>query len=137
MPMSPRLRWKLNQLEKTIEEYKEKFRELFKTASAKQKICPSCRALLSPNETRCPFCDASLSVLNRVGVQRVAGGIVPEMNYSWTPIAINFLLFGMELLSASKSGAQFGGLVEIPNSTVIQLGSNFGPAIVLGGQYWR
>ena len=120
--MSPRLRWKLRQLENTIEEYKEKFRELFKTASAKQKICPSCRALLSPNETRCPFCDASLSVFNRVGVQRVAGGIMPEMNYSWTLIAINFLMFVVELLAATRAGVQFGGILGIPSPIVVQLG---------------
>ena len=134
--MSPRLRWKLNQLQKTIEEYKEKFGELFKVASAKQKICPSCRALLSPSETRCPFCDASLSVFNRVGVQRVAGSVLPEMNYSWTLIAINFLVFGVELLAATKAGEQFGGILGIPPLIVGQLGSNFGP-LVIQGHYWR
>lgn len=135
--MSPRLRWKLAQLEKTVNDYKEKFSALFQTAAARNKICPSCRALLSSTESRCPFCDASLSVFNRVGVQRVAGGVMPEMNYSWTLIAICFLMFGVELLLTLKSGAQLGGLAGIPIEIWVPLGSNFAPAVVYFHQYWR
>ena len=100
----------------------EKFGEFFKTAAAKQKICPSCRALLSPSETRCPFCDESLTALNRVGVQRVTGGVMEEMNYSWALIAICFLMFGVELLAATKAGAQLGGLIGVPSDITRQWG---------------
>src|SRR5205809_684803 len=123
MQLSPRQRWKLRQYQKQFEEFKENVRDFFKTAMVKQKVCPACRALVGANETRCPFCNESISILNRVGVRRVTSSVrsgagsslLPDMNYSWTLVAINFLMFGISLVAGARAGAPLGGLMGIPS----------------------
>ena len=148
MQLSPRWRWKLRQYQNKLEQLQEQARDFFKAAAVKQKICPACRALVGANESRCPFCGESISAFNRIGVKRVTSGLtggftgglasslVPDITYTWTLVAINFIMFGISMVGAARAGAPLGGLMGIPGNTLFDLGSNYGPAVIYG-QYWR
>lgn len=138
MPLSPRWQWKLRQYQNKIDRLKEQWDDLFKASKSKTRICPSCRALLGADVSRCPFCDAHVTAINRVGVQRVTGSILPEINYSYTLAALNFVLFGVTLVAASKSGAAWESVLSsVPGQILVDLGSNFGPYVIYYHQYWR
>src|SRR5882724_1037573 len=127
MQLTPRQRWKLRQWQNSIEAFKEEVRDFFKTAMVKQKVCPACRALVGANETRCPFCNESISILNRVGVRRVTSTVtsgvgssfLPEMTFTWMLVALNFLMFVIELAAATRAGAQLGGITGIPGRALV------------------
>src|SRR5258708_13583158 len=136
MQLSPRERWKLRQYQNSIEAFKEQVRDTFKGAMAKQKICPACRAVVSAKEPRCPFCNEYITAFNRVGVRRLSTGVLPDITYTKALLGLNFFLFAVSLVAATKEGAQFGGLLGLDGFTLIRLGSNYSE-FVRAGQYWR
>ena len=114
MPLSPRLRWKLERYRRLLEDRLDSLRSLMKSSMTKQKVCPACRALVGARESRCPFCNEPLSALHRVGVRRLLAGVLPESpRYTTLLLASNFLLFGISLLAATRSGdtGAFKGLL--------------------------
>jgi membrane associated rhomboid family serine protease len=135
MPLPPRLQWKLRRYRNTVEEWKERFRDTWRGTMAKQKVCPACRALVSAKDSRCPFCNESLSLFDRVGVRRI--GVAADLTYTKLLMALNFFMFAISLVAASKSGEQWSGMLGgLPGAVLIDLGSNLGFAVYLG-QYWR
>ncbi len=138
MPLSPRMKWKLQRYGNSLEERLGRWRELFRGALSKQKVCPACRALVSARESRCPFCNEPLSAFQRVGVRRITAGILPtHAAYSSLLLGANFLLFGLSILAATKAGQGFAGLLGgLPGRVLVDLGANYG-LLVHQGQYWR
>ncbi len=137
MPISPRMKWKLQRYSNSLEDRLERFRQFFRGALSKQKVCPACRALVSAQDQRCPFCNEPLSALHRVGVRRVAASILPDHGtYSTLLIGANFLLFGLSILAATKAGLGLAGMLGMPGRILVDLGANYG-LLVQAGQYWR
>ncbi len=137
MPLSPRLRWKLDRYRRSFDAGIENLRELMKTSAIKQKVCPACRALVGPRESRCPFCSEQLSALHRVGIRRLIAGVLPEGQRCATLLlAANFLLFGVALLAAIRSGVGLDSLVwRMPTHTLMALGAR--DYHVATGEWWR
>lgn len=138
MPLSPRMKWKLQRYGNSLEERLGRFRELFRGTLSKQKVCPACRALVSAQDRRCPFCNESLSAFHRVGVRRITAGILPDRaTYTTFLMGANFLLFALSILAATKAGQGFAGLLGgLPKGVLLDLGANYG-LLVHQGQYWR
>src|SRR5258708_7015843 len=137
MTIPPHWQWKLQRYRNQLEAFKEQVREQFQSARAKQKICPSCRALISASESRCPFCSESVSALDRVGVRRATTSILPDLGSAHMLMGLNFLLFAISLVAASKVGAAWQAIISgFPGGILIDLGSNLGLGIYYG-QYWR
>ena len=138
MPLSPRMKWKLQRYGNSLEERLGRLRDLFRGVLSKQKVCPACRALVSAQDRRCPFCNEPLSNFHRVGVRRITAGIVPDRAaYTTLLMGANFLLFALSLLAATKTGQSLGGLFGgLPGRVLVELGANYG-LLVHQGQYWR
>jgi rhomboid protease GluP len=131
------MKWKLRRCSNSIEEYKERFREIFQGTLSKQKVCPACRALVSAKDKRCPFCNESLSAFDRVDVRRAAVGFLPEINYTTILLGANFFFFALSLLAATKSGLGWEGLISgFPRRVLVDLGANYAPGVFYG-EYWR
>ncbi len=136
MPLSPRMRWKLELYRRSLLEQWENLRALLKASMVKQKVCPACRALVGAGESRCPFCNESLSALHRVGVKRLLAGLLPEApRYTTLLLAANFLLFGIALLAAARSGVGVESLWRMPSRTLVALGAR--DYHVIHGEWWR
>ena len=109
---------------------------LLKTSTVKQKVCPACRALVGASEARCPFCDEPLSALHRVGLRRLVAGLVPESaGYTTLLLGANFLLFGISLLAAARSGVGLEALWSMDGRTLVALGAR--DYHVVEGEWWR
>ncbi len=137
MPLSPRLKWKIRKYKNSLEEFKGRVLEAFQGAVAKQKVCPACRALVSGRERECPFCNESLSTIDRVAMRRLATGFLPEINYTIILLAANFFFFALSLIAAAKMEQSWQGLIRgFPGYVLVNLGANYTPAVARG-QYWR
>lgn len=136
MPLSPRLKWKLDRYRRSLGDKWEDLRSLVKSSMVKQKVCPACRALVGARESRCPFCNESLSAFHRVGVKRLLVGLLPGgLRYSTLLLAANFALFGIALLAATRSGVGPEALWRMPGSTLVALGAR--DYHVIEGEWWR
>ncbi len=132
------MRWKWERFKRAVSEQVDAVKSFARLTTAKQKMCPSCRALVSARDSRCPFCNERLSALDRVGVRRAVGGLLPSgLRYSVLLLFANFLVFAIALLAASRGGggleSLFGG---IPGGILIALGAR-DPYHMIMGDYWR
>jgi rhomboid protease GluP len=132
------MRWRIERYRRAAREWTERLRWLAGSTMAKQKMCPACRALVGAKDSRCPFCNERLSALNRVGLRRLFGGLMPSApRYAVVLLAANFVLFGMALLAASRTGGGLESLFAgIPSPILVALGARDFPHMVMGEQ-WR
>ena len=136
MPLSPRMKWKLERYRRSLRDRLDSLSWLLKVSTVKQKVCPACRALVGAREARCPFCDEPLSVLHWVGIRRLLTGLVPERaGYTTLLLGANFFLFGISLLAAARSGVGLEALWGMPGHTLVDLGAR--DYHVVEGEWWR
>lgn len=87
-------------------------------------MCPNCRAFITIDDRVCPYCEAQLGP--RAVDMRPSGfasGFIPHANRSSIIIlSINVLFFLGQYLTQQR---------------LKDAGVEFGPAILLGGQWWR
>jgi rhomboid protease GluP len=137
MPLSPRLRWKLERYRRTARDWLDRAASLARASTVKHKVCPACRALVDARDSRCPFCNERLSALDRVGLKRLAGALLPSgPQYTTLLLLANFVLFGLTMLAATRTGigleSMFG---HMPGRTLVDLGAR--DYHVAEGQWWR
>ena len=136
MPLSPHMKWKLERYRRSLRDLLDRLSWLFKASMVKQKVCPACRALVGARESRCPYCNESLSALHRVGIRRLLTGLVPERaRYTTLLLGANFFLFGISLLAAARSGVGLEALGSMPGRTLVELGAR--DYHVVEGEWWR
>jgi len=138
MPLPTRWRWKLDFYRRKIRERLEGAKWFAQSTTARQKVCPACRALLSAKESRCPFCNERLTPLNRVGVRRAFGGLAPRgPRYATMLLGVNFVLFAIALLASSRNGNGLQSVLSgFPPSILAALGAR-DYLHMLVGDYWR
>lgn len=131
------MRWRLARFRRSVAEWLDRAGSLARAGTVRQKVCPACRALVDARDSRCPFCDERLSALDRVGVKRLLGGLLPEgPRYTLALLFVNFVLFGLALLSASRSGVGLEPIFgHMPARTLVDLGGR--DYHVWDGQWWR
>lgn len=124
MPLSPRLRWKLDR-------FREKWDALFggKPENARPKLCPACGTLVGATATRCHQCGASMT-FSLAAASKTLGRLMPTSSpVTYGILTLSCLLYGMSLLwTARESGLQppsGGGFMAIFN-----LGSINGDVLV-------
>lgn len=139
MPLSPRIKWKINRYGKQVDERLERFRGFFRSAMNKQKMCPACRALVDRQEKVCPHCGEKISGVAS-GAGRALDSLLPQTaRYTVFLLTANLLLFGMTLVASQQRGggfdarSLFGG---IDAYTLVRFGAKYG-FLIAAGEWWR
>lgn len=142
MPLSPRLRWKLDQIRK-------------KTSGAfggekeppRPKLCPSCGTLVGANATRCHQCGANLT-FSLAAASKSLSRLMPSTSpVTYTILALCCVLYIVSLLLTiriagfTEPGGGVLGMLDIGiirSNTLYELGSSIPlPLILALHQPWR
>jgi rhomboid protease GluP len=130
LPLSPRLRWKLDR-------FREKWDALFgeKRENARPKLCPACGTLVGSTATRCHQCGASMT-FSLAAASKTLSRLMPTSSpVTYGIVTLSCLLYAMSLLwTARESGLQppsGGGFTAIFNLG----GVNFDVLTRLGMSY--
>ena len=133
-----RLNWKLQRIQRQLEEQLDTFLNLWRGAQTKTRMCPSCRALVDTEERYCPHCQERLG--HRVGgIGKFLQNLVPNFApVSYVLLTLNFLLFVIVFASQRESTGQdlraflMGGSIR----SIVQWGGDVA-LLVSQGQWWR
>ena len=133
-----RLNWKLQRILRELEEHLDTFQNLWRGTQAKNRMCPSCRALVSSDESVCPHCHERLG--RRIGgVEKLLRNLIPNFApVSYIVLTINFFWFVVIFVSQRESTGQdlrmflMGGTVK----SIVQWGGD-AALLVSQGQWWR
>ena len=133
-----RLNWKLRRILRELEESLDTFQNLWRGTQVKNRMCSSCRALVSSDERVCPHCHEKLG--RRLGgVEKLLQNLIPNFApVSFLLLTINFLWFVILFASQRESTAQdlrmflMGGSVK----SIVQWGGD-AALLVSQGQWWR
>ena len=114
MPLSPRLRWKLDR-------FKEKWNAFFggKPENARPKLCPACGTLVGATATRCHQCGASMTFSLAAASKSLSRLMPTSSPVTYGILTLSCLMYAMSLLwTARESGLQLpsgGGFMAIFN----------------------
>lgn len=101
------------------------------------KSCPSCRALLDPHETKCPYCDQDLEAPRARRVDLETSGNPALMTGIIVGICVFFFIFELiATLGTVGSSGLWQGLMRVPENVMIQMGARYDP-LVETGEWWR
>jgi membrane associated rhomboid family serine protease len=141
MPLSPRIRWKINRYRNHLDERLEEARNLMLSVFSQQKMCPACRALVDRKERVCPFCNERLTRGSGGPLDRLLSSVIPDqMRYTVYFLTINAVLFMMTL--AASMNRMGGGLSpsflfgSIDGYTLVRFGAKYG-LLIAAGEWWR
>jgi rhomboid protease GluP len=133
-----RFNWKLKRVLRELEERLDTFQNLWRGTQVKNRMCPSCRALVSSDERVCPHCHERLR--RRLGgIEKLLQNLIPNFApVSYIVLTINFLWFVIIFASQRGSTGQdlkmflMGGSVK----SIVQWGGD-AAVLVSQGQSWR
>jgi rhomboid protease GluP len=101
------------------------------------KSCPFCRALLDPNETKCPYCDQDLEAPRARRVDLESSGNPALVTGIIVGTCVLFFLFELiATLGTLGSSGLWAGLMSVPADVMIQMGARYDP-LVEAGEWWR
>ncbi len=141
MPLSPRLKWKINRYGQRMEERLEAARNIFKSVMNKQRTCPACRALIDRKERVCPLCGEALAARSQGNFGGFLDAILPQQAHVTTLLlTANVFLFALTLIASSRArgGAfDFNTLLgSIDAYTMVRFGAKYG-ILISAGEWWR
>ncbi len=135
LPLSPRLRWKLDRLREQLRRFLSARGE-----EPRPRVCPSCGALVGAYEKRCYHCGAGVIGQSFGRVKKWTARFLPERApVSFLVLGFNVLLFAAAWIATVQETPVFspGTLTGRLDAGVLQrMGAMLGPAVV-AGQYWR
>lgn len=137
MPLSPKMRFRLNRLQNRWETWRASLRQTRQAVTAEQKMCPSCRALVQRGQSACPYCGQRLKVFAASPVGKLASRAMPTIPVTGWLILANFVMFVMEYAISGTS--PFANLMAGPSPrATLRLGMSV-PLfqVVATHQYWR
>jgi rhomboid protease GluP len=96
------------------------------------RMCPTCRALLDGNESRCPHCGMRLGSARAEGVKRKLAVVLPRQ------CPLTTILIGANLANLLVGMVLFGpsNLLN-PSGRMVQAMGALNPLLFLHGDYWR
>jgi membrane associated rhomboid family serine protease len=132
--LSPRMRWKLNQLRERLAGIFSGERE-----PPKPKVCFNCGKLVGAVQTVCPECGANQSAVSLSALKRIGMAAIPAENpVTYALLFANFLLYAVAWIATVRLSDQPPDLFASMNPQVLGLlGAKFTPLILLEGQWWR
>jgi rhomboid protease GluP len=136
MPLSPRLRWK-------IDRWRERASSVFRPSphAVRPRICPSCGKLAGATATRCPECGASLTY-SLAAASRSLSGLLPAISpATYTILFLTCLFYVFSLLITVRAGGRIfspslWGLGAPSALVLLNLGARQA-ILLLHGQWWR
>ena len=142
-----RLLWKWNRRRTKLAETGVKTENLLRSARAKHKMCPACRALVARGSSSCSECGASLRAVSTPGVGRMVSNILPGITAATSLLMlVNGFWFVMMLMAQLKTGGS-GGNVSLfsgfGGELIVRFGSGLSRQIPMstgelaGGEWWR
>lgn len=141
MPLSPRLKWKINRYGRRVDERLEEARHFFKTVMHKQRTCPACRALIDRQERLCPFCGEALAAKPQGYFGGLLDALLPQQAHITTLLlSANVFLFALTLIASSRArGGEFDFntlMGSIDAYTLVRFGAKYG-ILISAGEWWR
>jgi membrane associated rhomboid family serine protease len=133
--LPPRLRWKLNGLQKQLRQvFSSRYKE------PRPRVCPSCGALVGAYEKKCHQCGSGITGLSFGQMKKWSRRFLPERApVSFLVLGFNVLLFAAAWIATARGaeGVQPGLITgQLDTGVLDRMGAALGPAIFLG-QYWR
>lgn len=133
-----RLRWRWNKRRRELGEAGLRTEILLRGASAKHKMCPSCRALVLRSASVCSECGAGLAAVRAPGIGRLISNVLPGATAATSLILLaNGALFLLMLSATLSSGRGAGLFASFDGLTMVRFGSGFSPLTVEGREWWR
>ncbi len=143
MKLSPKLYFMLERLRRDMAEW---WRGIFYRAerdTTSNHMCPSCRALISREDSKCPMCGVDLRIIaSRSASPDMLGGVFPMSLTATSALAtINIGLYVLTLYLSFRTaqlemtGAPGFGGIRI--DTLVDFGAKWGPGILQNGEWWR
>lgn len=140
MPLSPRLKWKINRYEQKVEDRLARARRFFQTVWNPQRMCPACRALVDRKERVCPFCGERMSAVAGAGAGRMFDLVLPEQGrITIFLLTANIFLYALTwAASVRELGGEFNfvSLMGVDGRTLVRFGAKYGP-LMAAGEWWR
>jgi rhomboid protease GluP len=139
-----RLLWRWGQKRRDLGETGMRTEILWRSAKAKHKMCPSCRALVPRTAGKCPECSTSLHAVRTPGVTRLLGNLIPGVRAATSLIMlVNGFWFVMMLMAQIKAGGGGSIFGFSDPGLLVRFGAGLSrPALlpggeVIGGEWWR
>ena len=132
-----RLRWKWGQRRARIAESGLRAEILWRSARARHKMCPACRALVPRGANRCTACGEGLASVRAPGVGRLIANVLPGATAATSLILLaDGFWFLMTLMAHMRSGSEASLLGSFGGELLFRFGSGFSP-LTLQGEWWR
>ena len=140
-----RLRWRWRNRAARSGESGMRREQLWRSARAKHKMCPACRALVGRTARTCSECGADLGRVSAPGIGRVLSNLFPGATTTTSLIfLVNGFWFAMMMLAQLKAGGGGGGLFGgFTGELMVRFGSGLSRPRILsdgtmtGGEWWR
>lgn len=131
-----RLRWKWNRRRRDLGETGLRTAVLFRSATSRYKMCPSCRALVPRSASVCPECTATLAAVRAPGIGRLVSNVLPGATAATSLLLLaNGALFVLMLMLTLSSGRAGGLFSAFDTITLIRFGSGLS-VLTLGHAEW-
>jgi rhomboid protease GluP len=131
LPLSPRLRWKLDQWRKNFSGLLGGEKE-----PARPKLCPACGQLVGAGQTRCHQCGTSLTFSLAAMGKSLSGLLPTESPVTAIMVGMNLLIFAVCLLATIQQSQRLNLFGSISGQVLFNLGSRETYEI-LQGEWWR
>lgn len=139
-----RLRWKWRQHRHNLGETGMKTEMAWRSAKAKHKMCPECRALIDRSARTCPDCGASMSRVSTPGVTRSLGNLFPGLNaVTGLILLVNGFMFLLLMMAHAKAGLGVRFFGSFDSEMLVRFGSGLSFPVrlsddtITGGEWWR
>jgi rhomboid protease GluP len=133
-----RLRWRWNRHRARLAEAGARGGMLVRSARAKHKMCPACRALVLRSASRCEACGADLARVRTPGVGRIVANLLPGITAATSLLLLtNGFWFLLTLLAQIKGGGGAGGLFTTFDGRLLYAFGSGWSVATLSGEWWR
>jgi rhomboid protease GluP len=131
LPLSPRLRWKLDRLREGISNLLGGKKE-----EPRPKLCPACSQLVGATQTRCHQCGTSLT-FSLAAAGKSLGGLLPaESPVTTVMVGLNMLIFAVCLVATLQRTQHLSLLARIDGQVLFNLGARETLELTQG-EWWR